>query len=375
MSDDRVKQLPLQVARQILTHQVDLESELRALLNDGQRRITIGLGHGVDVPLLPAELEASDVSLIDRDLVIGIVRAEPGAYTVERGHSNFGLFTMNRTERTWQSVPFMSETRGLLPGDKIALGSTPAEAIQFRLPDCALVSRPRPRSRRHAALRDQEAARAGTPLAAPDRTLETPTRAERASTGAPTPRRGPMPGSRRYERAFEVALRHWRYDMITFGGDEGAVLALDDPALTDLRAAIGRDPDQPGRGYDLFVKVPMPDLWAAPAGQGPTPLTPGAIVRLKGPGNQIGFGRYVVGLPAPTMPTARFSANQLPDRVDIAEVLSLSLAQLADPALTRARYLELVRRFHPDRNGGDPGHLSRFHEVQLCWDALDWSGA
>ncbi len=151
-------------------------------------------------------------------------------------------------------------------------------------------------------------------------------------------------------------------------------MPVNEPMLANLCAAIGRHLDQPDYGYDLIVKVPVPNMWVAPAGQGSRPLVPGSIVRLRGAGNRFGFGRYVVELPPPMVPLARFTTGPPPDRADIAEVLGLSYNQLADPSITRSRYLNLVDRFSPDLNESELGHLSRLREVQACWDALNWDG-
>jgi curved DNA-binding protein CbpA len=36
----------------------------------------------------------------------------------------------------------------------------------------------------------------------------------------------------------------------------------------------------------------------------------------------------------------------------------------------RRRYSELVRRFHPDRNGGDRSHEAQLSEVLSAWQTL-----
>ena len=48
----------------------------------------------------------------------------------------------------------------------------------------------------------------------------------------------------------------------------------------------------------------------------------------------------------------------------------LGLAANADRRALRQRYSELVRRFHPDRNGGDRSHESRLRAVIEAWQLL-----
>src|SRR5688572_16890122 len=139
MSDSASRSMPMVLARLIQTQAVDLAAEMAVLLAQGQRRITLGLGPGVDVPLLDEELHAAEVALLDRELVVATVRAEPDGYVVERGWTNFGIYVWSEREPLWQSVPWMGEVRGLRPGDKLALGSTPAEALKLVFPDSPLV--------------------------------------------------------------------------------------------------------------------------------------------------------------------------------------------------------------------------------------------
>ena len=48
----------------------------------------------------------------------------------------------------------------------------------------------------------------------------------------------------------------------------------------------------------------------------------------------------------------------------------LGLAPDADRAALRRRYSELVRRYHPDRNGGDRSHETRLQEVIAAYQQL-----
>ncbi len=358
--------MPLALAKLVETQAVDLGGEIRGMLQQGRRRITLGLGPGVDVPLLDEELFAADVAVLERDIVVAAIRAEPDGYVVERGWSNFGVYVFTDREPLWNSVPHMGELRGLRPGDQVALGSTPADAVRFRLPESDLVPPPRAvRSARQQRAVEQRTART-TPEAAPRRET-TPPPVSRVARPPVAPRRTAEERVR-FQRAFEVALDHWRYAMLTFGPDPSNVIVTDHPDLEGLRAAISRNVDQPERGYDLFVKDPGADLWVQPAGDAPRELKKGAVVRLKGAGNRVGFAGFVVEIPLPARPVPRFGPREVPSFDDIAEVLGLSRIELGDPDRVKARYRVLARRFHPDRHDGDPGHLSRFLEIQACFD-------
>lgn len=48
----------------------------------------------------------------------------------------------------------------------------------------------------------------------------------------------------------------------------------------------------------------------------------------------------------------------------------LGLSFDADRKALRARYSDLVRRFHPDRNGGDRSHEARLQEVVEAYNRL-----
>lgn len=373
--------LPVAIARLVQQqgrNEIDIEAELRSLLDAGHRRITIGLGVGVDIPLLDQELHAAEIAELDRDLVVAAVRAEPDGYVIERGWSNFGLYVWTDTEPVWQSIPWMGMVRALRPGDKVALGSTPAEAVQFQLPESALVPpRLHRRSQRVEQAAEQRKNREPTPPADP--TFTPSGRSPRGATERPpgsgggTTRSAPRPApvrvdSDRFQARFDIAVKHWRYAMMTIGGDDSSVIVLDDPDLGSLRAALGRNLDQPDRGYELFVKDPGPDLWVQPTGSGARLLARADVVKLRGAGNRLGFAGYVVQLPDPAAPVPRFGPRQTPTRAEISDVLGIPENQLADTDLVKSRYRELALRFHPDRHDGDPGHLSRFLEIQSCFD-------
>lgn len=363
------------------TQTVDLAQEVRTLLTEGRQRLTLGLGPGVDIPLLDEELYAADVELIDRQLVVAVIRAEPDGYVVERGWSNFGVYVFTANEPLWTSVPHMGYVRGLRPGDQVALGSTPAEAIRFALPESALVPPPvalrTSRQRRAAAQRRSrpEAPPPGSPPpgSPPPRTIRqtppAPPEAQPPQAAAPPPPAQSAAQRDRFQDPFEIALLHWRYAMNSFGTDPGSVIVLDDPALGSLRAALGRNLEQPDRGYDLFVKDPGPGLWVQPRGEEASALQRGSVVRLKGPGNRLHFGGYVVELPPPAVPVSRFGPHEIPSPASIQSVLGLPPGAIDDPAQVKAAYRALIRRFHPDRHDGDPGHLSRFLEIKACFEA------
>jgi hypothetical protein len=384
--------LPVALARLVQHTDVDIRAELAQLLESGLRQITIGLGPGVDIPLLDQELHAAEIATLDRELVVATVLAESDGYVIQRGWSNFGLYVSTELEPLWASVPFMGTVRGLRPGDKVALGSAPAEALKFELPESTAVP---PRvHRRSARLEQAEAQRRQaaapppppspvTPVPAGPRDPWAAARERRTPTGA-TPRavnlrtsvpaflrrpKAQRPDADRYQDRLDVALKHWRYAMVTFGGDERAVVPLDDPDLAPLRAALVRNLDQPERGYDLFVRDPAPELWVQPAGEGVKMLDKGAVVRLRGPGNRIGFAGYVLHLPTPAAPVQRFGPRDPPTPQDIASVLGIAEQALDDADTVKSAYRDLARRFHPDRHDGEPGHVSRVLEIQACFDA------
>jgi hypothetical protein len=365
MSETRA--LPVAIARlvQNQTH-IDVEGELRALLEEGVRYVTIGIGPGVDIPLLDEELHAAEIAELDRELIVAAIRAEPDGYVVERGGSSFGLYVWSDQDPIWHSVPYQGAVQRLRPGDKVAMGSTPADALQFVLPESVLVPpRVHRRTVRKEQASDQRKAREEVPER---RTLQTPLRTTPSGASSrPEPLRV---DSDRFQSRFDVAIRYWRYAMVTIGSDSRSVVVLDDPDLAHLRAALGRNLDQPERGYELFVRDPTPELWFQPQGGAPAKLLKkGDVVKIRGPGNRLGFAGYVVRLPEPVAPAPRFGPRQVPTDEEIADVLGIPVADLEDAEQVKTAHRELVRRFHPDRHDGDPGHVSRFLEIQVCWDA------
>lgn len=63
-------------------------------------------------------------------------------------------------------------------------------------------------------------------------------------------------------------------------------------------------------------------------------------------------------------PSSRFS------RAEQRALAVLGLGDDADRKALRTRYSQLVRRFHPDRNGGDRGHEARLREVIEAYQLL-----
>lgn len=377
-----------------------LERELYDLFARGRRRVTLGIGPGVDLPLLAEEMAGAGLRLTERDLVVATIKAEPEGYTIERAITNFGLYVRQTTN--WSSVGQGAEVRDLPPGTVIGLGSTPADAVKLTLPGGPWISAPHVRSARHAALHTPAPAKTNpgfrlpepppgsgreTPVTPPTHGPHAPYRTNPGHTGnterratpggaarsvAPPARLPPALTSKEYEPRMRAALLHWRYGMVTFGGDPNAVVHLPDPALAKLRAAILRNVDQPERGYELFVKEPDPDFWVQPAGEALRWLARGATVKLRGPGNVLGFGRWSLELPEPSAVTPRFGPRVSPTREAVAEVLELTSAELDDADVVKARHRELARRFHPDRTKSDPGATSRFVEIQAAFEA--WKG-
>ncbi len=75
---------------------------------------------------------------------------------------------------------------------------------------------------------------------------------------------------------------------------------------------------------------------------------------------------------------ARFRRETAPERKDgkplsgqdRASLKVMGLAADADRAALRKRYSELVRKYHPDRNGGDRSHEARLQQVIAAYQQL-----
>lgn len=72
---------------------------------------------------------------------------------------------------------------------------------------------------------------------------------------------------------------------------------------------------------------------------------------------------------ARTMPQKRADGRELSD-ADRKNLRLLSLPVDSDRRALRERYTELVRKFHPDRNGGDRSHERALQEVIAAYQAL-----
>jgi hypothetical protein len=57
-------------------------------------------------------------------------------------------------------------------------------------------------------------------------------------------------------------------------------------------------------------------------------------------------------------------------RLQLLALETLDLDERADGAAIRARYAELVKRFHPDSNGGDRTAEARLHKVIRAYQTL-----
>ncbi len=304
---------------------VDIEAALAGRLGDRARVCTIGVGPGVDLALPPVELRSAHVSLVPRRLTIVRIRVVPHeGYRLERGESHFGVYWKRAgAGKAWQTLERGGVAGPLLPGDRVRLGSSPADGIRFRLP-------------------------------------ELPGELEAGVTT------GRVPDD--LGRRFRVALHHWSYPTISFGGPAACELHLPDASLAGFAAALHRDLDDPGAGYHVQHLVGPPVL---AAGLGPgQPLVPLQVGERRHvpPGARLGFGRFRATLPEPRVPVTRFRGDT-PSKEDMMDVLGLDALSLARPEVVKARCRALFRRLHPDRTDGHRGDLSRFLEVRACWEA------
>jgi curved DNA-binding protein CbpA len=53
---------------------------------------------------------------------------------------------------------------------------------------------------------------------------------------------------------------------------------------------------------------------------------------------------------------------------------AMSLDENADPAAIRSKYAELVKRWHPDSNGGDRGAEAQLQKVLKAYQTLKAGG-
>ncbi len=61
-------------------------------------------------------------------------------------------------------------------------------------------------------------------------------------------------------------------------------------------------------------------------------------------------------------------------KLERAALADLNLEPGADKAAVKARYHELLKRFHPDTNGGDRGAEVKLQSVIKAWKTLKKAG-
>ena len=378
-------QLPARLARLVQrSNAEDLTREIEGLLASGRRQLTVGLGPGVDVPLLDRQLYAAEIESLGRQLVVATLRTEPDGFLVERGWSNFGVYTWAESDPGWNSVPYSGLIRGLRPGDRIALGSTPADSLTFMLPRAPGVPDPSGRSRALPPMAPSHL-RGEQPPGELDQSLShssppslsrgTRTSSARSHRRAPAAPRQLLPAQRtRFQSIFDHAIRHWRYEIMTFGTRNDNVIVTDDPELDGLRVALRRSLTNPERGYELFVRDSGPELWVKARGAAVRYLYEGDSAKLTGLGHRIGFYGYVVELPAPAAPVPKFTPSRPPTVEEISVTLDIPEDRLHEHKLVRARYAAYSLVFQPDSGRRpDPGHESRLLELKVCfqtWEEL-----
>lgn len=302
---------------------VDFSAELTRLFRAGRRSVTIGIGDHADIPLLDADLMANHVRVIERRLtVVEIAWDRKEGFSLYRDFCSFGVFVELEADDGWVSLGIGRVMRNLPAGAMLGLGSHPAESLKFTLPDLGR------RAFDEAGDRDAWV-----------------------------------------EDRFRTALLFWRYDEITFGDDESAVIDLVEPRFAGLSGALVRSCDDPARGMLLHNRADSTLVRARPGAATTASIVwHGAPVHLTGTRNSLFLGALEILLPEPQAPQPRFSDRQRPTREDLSVVFGIPMEALADSDLVRARYRDLVRRLHPDRNAGNVGHLSRFLEVVACWE-------
>ena len=141
-------------------------------------------------------------------------------------------------------------------------------------------------------------------------------------------------------------------------------------------------------GYDWFEGMSADEIYAAQA--------PGAGWRSESPSFRgdaglygtprwadfddplDAIGRRAVGIKRGARTQQEAAASARPSHFSAREQEALSVMGLgnkADRPQLRRRYSELVRRYHPDRNGGDRSHERRLQRVVEAYQVLRRSSA
>jgi hypothetical protein len=318
--------LPQALHGLVHTHRADVAGGILRALADGREECTVGIGPRMDIPLLPDDLVAADVSLVERDLLVLSVRWTADGWMLIRDTSNFGVFWATKNEPSdWSSVRRCSAVQGLAPGDLLGLGSCPGDSLVCRLP------------------------------APPD-----------GVAFAPLP---DVLALWALEERLRVAVSHWRYATLRLEANPDAEVPLP-PACGGARLTLTRDLDAPTAGWALAVDDVGEGLATSGLEGGRHDLRAGDRLQLVGAGHVLVFGqRVALGVPPSLAPTPRFDQKNTPSRADIREVLCLGPHDLDDPAKVKAAWKDAARRFHPDKVGNEPGPISRFVEARACFEA------
>ena len=325
--DSESTTLPMTLHQLVQVSRVDVGQRLKERIESGYLANTIGIGEHADITLLDDDLLAAAVTTVDRNVEIVTVTLHPGqGWSAARGDANFGVY--HDSEFGFTQLHRRSQIDDLVPGDRIGMGSCPADALWFQLPEI--------------------------------RGIRIPQRVRRSPAGQ---------RKLTYQATLRAALLHWNYDVITLGSDEACVVRVRDPDLAGLSIQLSRTLEDPSRGLTLEVtgrRIPV--LRSVRGSDRFEPVEPGESVVLHGGENRLRFGTdQQVHLPAPCTPIGRFDGRISPTTPDIIAVLGLDSTDLQDSGVVKHRYRELVRVLHPDRNPDNEGHKSRFLEVQACW--------
>lgn len=137
-------------------------------------------------------------------------------------------------------------------------------------------------------------------------------------------------------------------------------------------------------GFDWFAGMSADEIYAAQA--------PGAGWRTESPGFRAGGGGDLPrwadfddpleaiaaranGIKSRARREAEVAATRRFSREEVAALETMGLGAEIDRNKLRRRYSELVRRFHPDRNGGDRRHEGQLGKVVEAYHLLRKSAA